>query len=66
MKKYELTNIERQVRANLRDWFGPGRVDQVTPVEPGVWMARLLDGGLAYVTVEGDGSISIKEQEAVC
>lgn len=66
MKKYELTNIERQVRANLRDWFGPGRVDQATPVEPGVWMARLLDGGLAYVIVEDDGSISIKEQEAVC
>lgn len=60
------TITERQVRTKLREWFGRGKVDQVTPVEPGVWMARLLDGGLAYATAEDDGSITIQEREVVC
>lgn len=57
---------ERKVRARLREWFGRGRVDWVEPVESDVFRARLVDGGVAYATVEDDGSITIKEQEAVC
>lgn len=63
---YQEIITERQVRNRLRDWFGRGKVDQVEPVEPGVFRARLMDGGLAYATVEEDGSITIQEREAVC
>ena len=66
MKKYEFNITERQVRERLRDWFGRGRVAQVLIVEPGVWQARLVDGGLAYAVAEEDGSITIRECEAVC
>lgn len=58
--------MEIKVRAELRKRLGRGRVDQVLPVEPGVWCARLIDGGLAYAMVEADGSITIEEQEVVC
>ena len=61
-----LNNTDRRVTAKLRDWFGRGKVEQVLPVEPGVWQARLMDGGLAYATVEEDGSITIQEREVVC
>lgn len=57
---------EARVRRKLRDWFGRGKVDQMLQVESGVWRARLTDGGLAYATVEEDGSITIDEREAVC
>lgn len=60
------SGTERRVRDKLRDWFGRGQVDQMEPVEPGVYRARLVDGGLAYATVEEDGSITIQEQEVVC
>lgn len=63
---YQEIITERQVRNRLRDWFGRGKIDQVEPVEPGVFRARLMDGGLAYATVEEDGSITIQEREAVC
>lgn len=59
-------STERRVWARLREWFGRGKVDQVEPVEPGVFRARLMNGGLAYATVEEDGSITIQEREAVC
>ncbi len=57
---------ERKVRERLREWFGRGQVDQMEPVEPDVFRARLVGGGLAFATVEEDGSVSIREQEAVC
>lgn len=57
---------ERQVRERLREWFGRGKVDQVEPMEPGIFRARLVDGGLAFATVEEDGSITIREREAIC
>ncbi len=58
--------VERRVRDKLREWFGRRRVDQLEPVESGVFRARLVDGGLAYATVEEDGSITIQEREVVC
>lgn len=57
---------ERRVREQLRERYGRKKVDRVEPVETGVFRARMVDGGLAFATVEGDGSISIKEQEVVC
>lgn len=58
--------IEREVRCRLAAWFGRRRVEQVEPVDSSCWRARLVDGGLAYATVEEDGSITIRELEAVC
>lgn len=63
---YQEIITERQVRNKLRERFGPGKVAQVEPVEPGVFRARLIDGGLAFATLEEDGSITIQEQEVVC
>ena len=63
---YQDVITERRVRDRLREWFGRGMVDQVEPVELGVFRARLVDGGLAYATVEEDGSITIQEREVVC
>lgn len=63
---YQEIITERRVRDKLREWFGRGKVEQVLPVEPGVWAARLLDGGLAYATVKEDGSITIEEREVIC
>lgn len=63
---YQATITERRVRDKLREWFGRRRVDQLEPVESGVFRARLVDGGLAYATVEEDGSITIQEREVVC
>lgn len=60
------SGIEYRVKAKLREWFGRGKVEQVEPVEPDVFRARMVDGGLAYAAVEEDGSITITEQEAVC
>lgn len=57
---------ERKVRERLREWYGRGQVDSLEPVESGAFRARLTDGGLAYATVEDDGSVTIKEQEVVC
>lgn len=59
---------EAKVRRKLRDWFGRGKVDQVLPTDNSgcCWQARLTDGGLAYATVEEDGSITIDEREVVC
>ena len=66
MSMYREIITERKVRTKLREWFGRGKVDQVEPVEPGVFRARMVDGGLAYATVEEDGSITIREREVVC
>lgn len=63
---YQWIIEERCVRTRLREWFGRGQVEQMEPVEPGVFRARLVGGGLAYATVEEDGSISIEEQVVVC
>lgn len=63
---YQEIITERRVRDRLREWFGRGMVDQVEPVEPSVFRARLVNGGLAYATVEEDGSITIQEREVVC
>lgn len=63
---YQATITERRVRDKLREWFGGMRIDQLEPVEPGVFRARMVDGGLAYATVEEDGSITIQEREVVC
>lgn len=63
---YQDLITERRVRAKLREWFGRGKVDRMEPVEPGVYRARLMDGGVAYATVEEDGSITIQEREVVC
>ena len=63
---YQATITARRVRDKLREWFGRRRVDQLEPVESGVFRARLVDGGLAYATVEEDGSITIQEREVVC
>lgn len=63
---YQEFITERQVRGKLREWFGRGKVDQVEPVEPGVFRARMVDGGLAYATVEEDGTVTIQEREVVC
>lgn len=60
------SGAERKVWDKLQNWFGRRQVDQMEPVEPGVYRARLVDGGLAYATVGEDGSISIQELEAVC
>lgn len=57
---------ERRVREQLRERYGRKKIDQVESVENGVFRARMLDGGLAFATVEDDGSISIREQEVVC
>lgn len=56
---------EHRVRQKLSQRFG-WRVDSVTQVCPDCWMARLADGGLAYATVQADGSVSIVEREVVC
>lgn len=66
MSMYQEIITERQVRNRLREWFGRGKVEQMEPVEPGVFRARLVGGGLAYATVEEDGSITIQEREVVC
>ena len=66
MSMYQEIFTERQVRNRLREWFGRGKVEQMEPVEPGVFRARLVDGGVAYATVEEDGSITIQEREGVC
>lgn len=63
---YQEIITERQVRNKLRERFGRGKVAQVEPVEPGVFRARLIDGGLAFATLEEDGSITIQEREVVC
>ena len=63
---YQEIITERRVRTRLREWFGRGQVEQMEPVEPGVFRARLVDGGLAYATIEEDGSITIQEREVVC
>lgn len=63
---YQEVITERRVRNKLRDWFGRGQVDTMEPVEPGVFRARLVDGGVAYATVEEDGSITIQEREVGC
>lgn len=63
---YQEIITERQVRNKLRERFGRGKVVQVEPVEPGVFRARLIDGGLAFATLEEDGSITIQEREVVC
>ncbi len=60
------SSTERRVKDKLREWFGRGKLDQVIPVEPGVWRARLTDSGLAFATVQEDGSIRIDEKEVVC
>lgn len=57
---------ERRVREQLRERYGRKKIDRVEPVENGVFRARMLDGGLAFATVEDDGSINIREQEVVC
>ena len=57
---------ELKVRERLREWYGRGQVDSLEPVESDTFRARLTDGGLAYATVEDDGSVTNKEQEAVC
>lgn len=57
---------ERKVRERLREWYGRGQVDSLEPVESGAFRIRLTGGGVAYATVEEDGSITITEQEAVC
>jgi hypothetical protein len=59
-------STERKVRDKLTAWFGRGEVESAEPVEPGVFRARLMGGGLAYAIVEDDGSIIIDEREAVC
>lgn len=59
-------STERKVRDKLTAWFGRGEVESAEPVEPGVFRARLMGGGLAFATVEEDGSISIQEREVVC
>lgn len=62
-----LNNTERRVTAKLWEWFGRGKVDQVESTGDGrCWRARLVGGGLAYATVEEDGSITIEEREVVC
>ena len=63
---YQEIITEQQVRNRLREWFGRGKVEQMEPVEPGVFRARLIGGGVAYATVEEDGSITIQEREVVC
>lgn len=63
---YRKIMTERRVRDRLTAWFGRGRVDRIEPAGSGCWRARLLDGGLAYATVEEDGSITITEEVAVC
>jgi len=60
------SDTERKVWDKLQNWFGRRQVDQMELVKPGVYRARLVDGGLAYATVEADGSVSIQELEAVC
>lgn len=60
------SGTERRVRDRLREWFGRGMVESAEPVDSECWQARLVDGGLAYATVEEDGSITIDEREAVC
>ena len=59
-------STERKVRDKLTAWFGRGGVESAEAVEPGVFRARLMGGGLAYAIVEDDGSIIIDEREAVC
>lgn len=62
-----LNNTERQVKNKLAAWFGRKQVEQVESTGNGrCWRARLTDGGLAYATVEEDGSITIEEREVVC
>lgn len=63
---YQKMMTERRVRDRLAVWFGCRRVDRVEPAGPSCWRARLIDGGLAYATVEEDGSITIQEEVAVC
>lgn len=58
--------VERKVRDKLCKWFGRGKIAQILSVAPDSWMALLTDGGVAYATVEEDGSITIQEREVVC
>lgn len=63
-----LNNTEHRVKNKLASWFDRKRIDRVEPVDSSgrCWRARLMDGGLAYATVEEDGSITIEEREVVC
>ena len=61
-----MTGPERRVRDRLAVWFGRRRVDHIEPAGPNCWRARLIDGGLAYATVEEDGTITINEEVPVC
>ncbi len=57
---------ERMIRQGLRAYFGRGQVDSLEPVEPDLFRARLVNGGIAYVTVEEDGAVTIQELEGGC
>lgn len=63
---YQKMIHEDKVRAQLQQRFSSRKVDQITAVAPGVWMARLIDGGLVHVIATPDGSLSVDEQDAVC
>ncbi len=65
-RMYREIVTERRVRDRLAVWFGRRRVDHVEAAGPDCWRARLVDGGLAYATVEEDGSITINEEVPVC
>jgi len=54
------------IRQRLRAYFGRGQVDSLEPVEPDLFRARLVNGGIAYVTVEEDGAVTIQELEGGC
>ena len=57
---------EVRARDKLLRWYGPDRVEQVEPLSTDCFMARLVGGEIAVATVAEDGTISIREPEAVC
>lgn len=52
---------ERLVRRRLLDRFGSGQLAELRRLDPECYRARLAGGGIAYATVEDDGTISIYE-----
>lgn len=57
---------ERRVREKLEAHFGADHVEQVEPLTKHVYRARLAGGGLAAAVIQEDGSVTVRELEAVC
>lgn len=60
------TITERRVREKLEAHFGAEQVERLEPLTEHVYRARLAGGGLAVAVIQEDGSVTVRELEAVC